>query len=358
MLISSGKDGKPNSPFKPLNLIAGLLILAGILLLFMQNREKQEDPQAAEMVFKLEGKDYSIDDLPHRYRQQFYEIANNAYQRQRNIVATAASEMYVEQQMEQTGQSKQEVVKRLFDPKPPTRQQIEQFYQQNRQRINAPLDKAANQIALLMMAQAQQQKQAELLKKLNELDEFALYLQPPSAPIIDVDTLGYPAKGPADAKVTLVEFGDYQCGHCLISFRQLAQTLPDYQDRVRFIFMDFPINSSGISRKVAEGAQCALQQDKFWEFHDMAYDRQSQLTADSPVKFAQELGLNMGQFEQCLDDPATAAKVKASADQAIQSGATGTPTFFLNGIKLSDQDRKRTFKQLLDEALEASNGAG
>ncbi len=353
MLIKS--NGKGNSPFTLVNIVAGVLILAGVIVLIIQSQTKTEAPSEKNpAAFELGGKAFTIDNLPHRYRQQYYEIANQAYNRQQQIIQTAATEIYIGQQMAETGESKESVVKRLFNPITPSNNDIQAFYQQNRHRINAPLEQAKNQIAMLLMTQQHKLKQTELLNNLAELGEYKSMLAPPSAPIITIDELGYPSKGPADAKVTLIEFGDYQCGHCLESFNELAQTLPDYKDTVRFVFMDFPINQSGISRKVAEGAYCANQQDKFWEFHNMAFENQNQLNENSPVAFAKNLQLDMTKFESCIADEATAQKIKASATQAVQSGATGTPTFFLNGIKLGDHDRQRSIKELLDEALEAS----
>lgn len=353
MLIKSGNKG--NTPFSLLNIIAGLLILAGVIILIIQSQTKSlPESSQNQIIFKLGGQEYGVDNLPHRYRQQYYEIANQAYQRQQQILATAATEIYINQQMQETGESKESVIKRLFNPVTPSLAEVEAFYQQNSQRINVPFEQAKNQIAMMMMTQQQQLKQNELLKNLNELGEYTFKLSPPSAPIITIDTLGYPSKGPSDAAVTLIEFGDYQCSHCRDAFLKLAKVLPEYEDKIRFIFMDFPINQSGISRKIAEGAQCAQQQDKFWPFHTMAYERQSQLNENSAVSFAQELGLDITQFEQCLSNEATALKVKSSAQQAVQSGVTGTPTFFLNGIKLSDHDRQQSFKELLDQAVEAS----
>lgn len=356
MLIKSGSKG--NSPLSPLNIIAGLLILAGVIILIIQSQTKSTpDSAQSQTAFKMSGQEYGVENLPHRYRQKYYEIANQAYKQQQQILSTAATEIYINQQMEETGETKDSVIKRLFNPINPTLAEVQAFYQQNRQRINVPFEQAKNQIALMMMTQQQQIKQNELLNNLAELGEYEFQVSPPTAPIITIDTLGYPSKGPENAAVTLIEFGDYQCGHCREAFLKVAKVLPEYKDSVRFVFMDFPINQSGISRKVAEGAQCALQQDKFWPFHNMAYERQSQLNEQSPLNFAKELKLDLTKFEQCLSDEATVAKVKSSAQQAVQSGVTGTPTFFLNGIKLSDQDRQRSFKELLDQAIEASKSS-
>lgn len=354
MLIRSGDTDKPNSPMKPLNLVAGLLILAGVFALVMSGQMQKEKPADESVLFELNGQQYTVDELPHRYRQQFYDVADQAYKRQQQILATAATAIYVDKQMNETGEDKATVIKRLFNIEPPTEAQVRAFYQQNRQRINGTYEQAKNQIALLLLAQIQQQKQMELLSNLQELKEFKFHLAAPQAPTMQLKTDGYPTKGPESAKVTLVEFGDYQCGHCRNSFFDLKKVLPEYEDKVRFVFMDFPVNTSGISRKVAEGAVCADQQGQFWTYHEMAFEQQSSLNESSPQAFANSLNLDISSFEQCLSDKATSDKVNAAAKQAIDSGVTGTPSFFLNGIKLSDADRRQGWKHILDEALAAS----
>ncbi len=135
----------------------------------------------------------------------------------------------------------------------------------------------------------------------------------------------------------------------------MKEVLSPYLDRIRYVYMDFPINRSGISRKISEGAVCADQQQKFWEFHDLAYERQSELSMKSSLQLAEHLGLNMESFISCYNDKQTAEKVKYSEQQAIKAGVTGTPSFFLNGKKLAFRDMRSGLVTELEQALSISN---
>ncbi|MCW9053039.1 MAG: DsbA family protein [Motiliproteus sp.] len=346
-------ERKANSPFTPVNIITGILLLAGAVFFLKPTSQPQSNPES-EVLFSLAGKDYGYQDLPLRISQPLYQNELNSFRIKERLVGAAVVQLYVEQQIEQSGESQEEVVKRLFQPTPPTEQQIEAFYEQNKARIKVPLEQAQQEISVLLATSEQHQKEQQLLAKLINLNELSLNLSEPKAPFVTVNTEGYPSKGPADAKVTLVEFADYQCPHCKTAHQVLAEVMPQYLDRVRYVFMDFPINRSGISRKISEAAICADQQGKFWQYHDQAFQQQESLTLESALTIAEELQLDMESFTACYHNERTALKVKQSEQQAIKAGVTGTPSFILNGKKLALQDFRTSLPRHLDEALAIS----
>ncbi len=149
----------------------------------------------------------------------------------------------------------------------------------------------------------------------------------------------------------IVEFADYQCSHCKEASQTLHRLLTQYKDQIQLTYMDFPINRSGISRKVAEGAVCADQQDKFWEYNNLAFENQSQLTNDSPLAMAKELQLDTTKFDTCVTSPNTAKKVKASELQAINLGIRGTPAIFVNGRKLEGHEIDQALTKAVSDLL-------
>lgn len=167
------------------------------------------------------------------------------------------------------------------------------------------------------------------------LEELELLIKSPATEPIPFDLAGFPSKGPDDAEVTLVKFADYQCSHCKQAHEILKTVLPDFLDRVRYVYLDFPINRSGISRKVAEGAVCADQQQRYWDYQELAFNQQQTLNQDSVIAIAEQLELDLPAFSRCLLDESTAARVKRAENQAIRAGLTGTPAFFINGRPVS-----------------------
>jgi NhaA family Na+:H+ antiporter len=140
--------------------------------------------------------------------------------------------------------------------------------------------------------------------------------------------------GPAGAPVTLVEYGDYQCPHC----RQVQPIVRDlrerFGDRLRYSFRHFPISTiHPRAQKAAEAAEAAAAQDRFWEMHDTLYDHQDALDEDHLVRYAAELDLDVERFEHELRSDVYAEKVRGDFMSGVRSGANGTPSFFINGIR-------------------------
>lgn len=168
-----------------------------------------------------------------------------------------------------------------------------------------------------------------------------------------------PAKGPADAKVTIIEFSDFECPYCgrfvLDTFPQILQ---NYGDKVRFVFMNFPLTSiHPNAAKAAEASECANDQGAFWQYHDLLFQNQDALDVASLKNYAQAAGLDAAKFNQCLDSGEKAAAVQADvavATKAVQEAGLdrfGTPAFFINGMHLGGAQPFANFKAALDAAL-------
>ncbi len=141
-----------------------------------------------------------------------------------------------------------------------------------------------------------------------------------------------PSLGPANAPVTLIEYGDFGCTTCRGWYNAgvLDKLRAKYGDQLRFVWRDFPIITAQ-SPKAAEAAQCAFDQGKFWQYHDMLYQRAPALSVSDLKSYAAELGLDTARFNQCLDSGEKAAIVEKSKQDAQQRGFTATPDFLLNG---------------------------
>jgi protein-disulfide isomerase len=161
-----------------------------------------------------------------------------------------------------------------------------------------------------------------------------------------------PSLGPADAPVTIVEYGDFGCTTCRTWYRQgvLGQILAHYGDRVRFIWRDFPIITAA-SPQAAEAGQCAFDQSRFWEYHDLLYDRAPALSVQDLKTYAADLGLNTTQFDTCLDTDAHQAKIEASTKDAYAHGFVATPAFLVNGQPIAGPQSFDVFKGVIDPIL-------
>ena len=167
-----------------------------------------------------------------------------------------------------------------------------------------------------------------------------------------------PAWGPEDAPVTIIEFSDFQCPFCS---RFFAQTYPqikqEYEGEVRFVYRDFPLTSiHENAQKAGEAGECADDQGKFWDYHDILFNNASALDVTSLKGYASQLGLDSGAFDQCLDSGKYTEEVQKDYQEGITYGVTGTPAFFINGVSIIGAQPYANFKAVIDAALQEAGG--
>jgi len=138
--------------------------------------------------------------------------------------------------------------------------------------------------------------------------------------------------GPTGAKVTLVEYGDMECIHCKQVNPIIRELRARYPNRLRYVFRHFPITAAHpYAQLAAQASEAAAAQGKFWEMHDMLFDHQGELDRSHLIEYAQELELDVDRFIEELDRGLYAERVMKDFESGLESGVTGTPTFFING---------------------------
>lgn len=161
--------------------------------------------------------------------------------------------------------------------------------------------------------------------------------------------------GSANAKVTVIEYSDYQCLYCGAAEPVTEQVIQFYGNRIKFVYKHFPLsNIHQFSEKAAEGAECAGTQGKFWEMHDRLFANQKALGISDLKNYAQQLSLNATAFNSCLDSGAAAAAVKADFNDGLAAGVNGTPSFFINGRKIEGAQPFDEFKSVINQELAAA----
>lgn len=145
------------------------------------------------------------------------------------------------------------------------------------------------------------------------------------------------AQGSDNAPVTLVEYGDFQCPDCGIAYSIVRELQAQMGSRLRFVFREFPLTDlHRHAEAAAEAAEAAGAQGQFWAMHDRLFEHQQALREKDLLFYAEEIGLNLEQFQSALSEHAYAARVRAELAGGLRSGVRGTPTFFINGMRHDD----------------------
>ncbi len=143
------------------------------------------------------------------------------------------------------------------------------------------------------------------------------------------------SRGPAIAPITLVEYGDFECPHCAAAAPVVRAALAEFDPRLRFVFRHYPIVISHREAYLAaQAAEAAAAQGKFWEMHDLLFQRQSSLSRESLLGYGRELGLDVDLMARQLDSGLYADRVDRDLESGEASGVRWTPTFYLNGNRL------------------------
>ncbi|HXT95649.1 MAG TPA: thioredoxin domain-containing protein [Polyangia bacterium] len=164
-----------------------------------------------------------------------------------------------------------------------------------------------------------------------------------------------PMRGPADAKVTIVEFSDFQCPFCSRVVPTVEKIMKDYPKDVRLFFRHNPLPFHQNAPLAAEAAVAAQAQGKFWEMHDKMFANQQALDRAGLEKDAQEIGLDMGKFKAALDSHSGKAKVDADLAAGKQIGVQGTPNFYIDGRNIQGAQPYEEFKKVIDDEIKKAD---
>jgi protein-disulfide isomerase len=158
-------------------------------------------------------------------------------------------------------------------------------------------------------------------------------------------------QGPANAPVTLVEYGDYQCPFCGRAYPIVKELQSRLGGRLRFVFRNFPIATShAYAEQAAEAAEAAAAQGRFWPMHDLLFENQANLREEDLRGYAERLGLDTGRFDRELAEHAYADRVHEDFMGGVRSGVNGTPTFYINGARYDDSYDIETLLPALERA--------
>nr|VFK37343.1 MAG: Thioredoxin [Candidatus Kentron sp. TC] len=326
------------------------MILACSITLF-----PRETLAADRALFQLNGLDYLESELPPRLRLALHEVENEYYQRLQRIFDEVLFDTYLEEEVERFGKPRKEIEAEQLSVAAPGEDDIRAFYATIEKRIGKPYEAVRESIADLLRGKEMEKKRSALLAEYREKNNFKILLPRITPPVIKIHTEGFPDKGDPNAPVTIVEFADYRCPHCKTAAEAIKETFEHFKDKIRVVYMDYPLDGIGISTLVARGAACADEQEKFWPYHELAYQRQEKLSKSSPIDLAKDAGLDLRKFTDCFQSEEARGKVMRARKEALRLGLHSTPTIFVNGKRLFIDDLREDLRKAVEKELALAN---
>jgi len=230
---------------------------------------------------------------------------------------------------------------------------VKQFYEQRKDSFKEKEFKDVEQNIRAYLANSETQKlKGGFIAQLKKEAQVKLLIQPPRFEVgVDDD----PCIGPKGAPVTVIEFTDYQCPFCGRVRPTINQIIEEYKEKVQYCLRDFPLAFHQDAPKAHEAAECAGDQDKYWEYNKVLFNNQGAIKVDDLKSYAKRVSLDTKKFDKCLDSGKYKDEVMADQRDGQKYGVSGTPSFFINGRSVSGARPFEAFKVIIDDELERSN---
>jgi len=344
------------------HLVPSLLVLAlalGICLPACSAQDKngskagaQDDP--GQVLARINGKAVTAGDVRAQSSDQFELLEREYLQRKHEILESELKKVVQDRLLDAEAAAKGvSKDKLLADIKPAevTDADAEAFYEKNKSRIPPQTTKEAvmPQIKAYLQQNGQQEARDKYFKTLEAKYKVDYLIEPMR---IEVAANGFPAKGPASAPVTIVEFSDFQCPFCSRVTPTLQEVVSKYGNKIRLVFRQFPLPMHPNAAKAAEASLCANEQGKFWEMHDAMFKDQAGLAVDGlKSKAAGIAGINAASFNSCLDSGKETPAVQSDVKAGAKAGVNGTPAMFVNGRFVSGVVSADDLSKVIDEEL-------
>ena len=307
--------------------------------------------KAKQPVATVDGQIISDEDLAASVQGQLMPLRNQEYEIKKKALDNLIEQKLLEAAAKKQGLTTEKLLVQEVDLKvpDPSDAEIEGYYLAQRERLNSPLDDTLkNQLRLSVKQAKTRQLREDYMKRLHSDSNVAILLAPPRVQV------GYDPKrlrGNPKAPVMIVEFSDYQCPYCQRAEATLKEVLAKYGDKVSLAYRDFPLTQIHSQAEIAaEASRCALEQGKFWEYHDQLFAA-PKLDKDALVEYARNLKLDHKQFGSCLTSEKYKAEIEKDSDEGKKAGVQGTPGFFINGVTLSGAQPQDEFTRLIDDEL-------
>jgi protein-disulfide isomerase len=306
------------------------------------------------VVATVAGQKITAKELDESIGDELYRLEQQRYQIRRGAIEQQVVEKLVDAEAKKKGITKEAYLKAEVEDKvpPPADAEILQMFDQAKGQLppDATIEQYRAQIVNFMTGRKRQELMRTITEELKKTAKVEITLPEPPRPKRDVEPKG-PSRGPADAKVTIVEFSDFQCPFCSRGREIVEEVMAAYPGKARLFFRHYPLPGHTQAPKAAEASMCANEQGKFWEYHDVLFKNQQQLMPEDLKKHAATLSLDAAKFAECLDQGKHTKYVADDMEAGGKAGVTGTPAFFVNGIMLNGAVPVEEFKKVIDAEL-------
>jgi protein-disulfide isomerase len=311
-------------------------------------------PASDDVVAVVAGQSIKMSEVDQRAAGALQRLEQERFEARQQALDELVAERLLAREASTRGLTREALLKaEVVDKVPtPSAEHVRAIFEQSKDRLGGrTFAEVAPQIEQSLAQQARAEREADFYRELRTRAAVKVTLSPPRAALkVPADA---PALGPADARVTIVGFLDYQCPYCHRSQAVVDKVVEQYKGKVRVVHQDFLLGRPR-SLPAARAARCAGDQGRFWEYHRHLLTVGGDMSDEDLKARATALSLDSGRFASCLSSGAHDQAIQTAVAAGHDLGITGTPTFFVNGRRLEGARPLEDFQALVDAELAGS----
>jgi protein-disulfide isomerase len=299
--------------------------------------------------FTVNGKKFSESDLQKDKPALASKLKKEYVEKLKNTFEEFAFSKIMQMEAHEKNLSEEDLVKNLTKDYKPSQPEILAVFEQFKSQIGK---KKIEEVTPDIISYLKKMKEQEFYGELSKKYKIEYFME--SVPLVrqKVEEKNNPALGPKDAKVTIIEFSDFQCPWCQRSQGTSKQIREMYKDKIRWVFRDYYIVHPQ-AKFIHVAANCAIEENKYWELFSKLFENANGLDNEGIKILAKNTGLDMKKFDACMSNPPKSIEDDIQIDLADGKalGVNGTPAFFINGILVEGAAPLASFQKIIDEEL-------
>lgn len=337
-------------------------MMAGIacaLLTCFAAAQDKAPTQAGEPLAVIDGQPVYEDQLPAAEVTQLQRMMTQVYAVQMRALHETLDEKLIEAEAKKKGVSKGDLFKSevLSKVPEPADDEVKASYQARQDLKNKSFDEVKDRVRQDLKNEAIQKQRKVYIQglwqqALND-GELSILLSPPK---VEIKADASRMRGAPKAPITVVEFSDFSCPFCRKAEASISAVIAKYPDQVNVSYRDFPLRELHPNAQMAaEASRCAMEQGKFWEYHDLLFARQDKQSREGLMEDARALNLDESKFDACLSSGRYKAQIEQDVQMANRAGVVSTPGFYINDTFVSGAQPAEVFEQIIDKKLSTLN---
>lgn len=307
-------------------------------------------------AFKFDNKSFSKETLVKGVENELYQAEMKVYQIKINQIRKILTEKIMDMDPKKKNMSYKEYTKKyIFNKIKISKKEINEFIKERKVPKKLLNPQMRKRIENYLVSQKKSFVLENWVNRKLKKKPIEVYFKKPERPVFNVTEGDSPVLGNSQAKVTIVEFSDFQCPFCAKGGDLVHKLLKKYKKKVKVVFKNFPLPFHKDAKRAAQAALCARKQkgDRgFWKFHDLMFKHQDKLSLEGLLKLSKKISLDQKKLENCIKNREYAAVVERDIDQGKKLGIRSTPVFFVNGKLINGVQSMEVFSEIIDHELE------